>query len=51
MALEIVWRNPLPLATTVHKVQRIISDEFHTVYAVTDPDTTHELELITGTAA
>ena len=51
MALEIVWRNPLPLARIVHKVQRISSDEFRAVYAVTDPDATQELELISGKAA
>ena len=51
MALEIVWRNPLPLARSVHKVQRISSDEFRAVYAVTGPDAAHELELISGKAA
>jgi hypothetical protein len=51
MALEIVWRNPLPLARTLHKVQRITSDEFRAVYVVIDPDTTHELELISREAA
>jgi len=51
MALEIVWRNPLPLARTEHKVQRIRSDQFGAVYAVTNPDLTQELELILGNAA
>ena len=51
MRLEIVWRNPLPLARTEHKVQRIKSDQFGAVYAVTNPDFTEEFELILGDAA
>jgi len=44
--LEIVWRNPLPLARSEHKVQRIKSDKSGAVYAVTNPDFTKEFELI-----
>jgi hypothetical protein len=51
MALEIVWRNPLPLARTVQKVQRISSDEFRAVYAAADLNTTHEFELLSSKAA
>ena len=49
--LEIVWRNPLPLTRTEHNLQRIRSDQFGTVYAVTNPDLTQEFELILGEAA
>jgi hypothetical protein len=52
MALEIVWRNPLPLARTVQKVQRISSDEFRAVYAVAYPNILpREFELLSGKAA
>lgn len=51
MALEIVWRNPLPLARTEHKLQRIRSDQFGAVYAVTNPDLRQEFELILGHVA
>lgn len=51
MALEIVWRNPLPLARTEHKLQRIRSDQFGAVYAVTDLDLRQEFELILGNVA
>jgi hypothetical protein len=51
MALEIVWRNPLPLARIVHQVRLVSNDEFRSVYAVTDPNAKHELELTPGHAA
>jgi len=51
MALEIVWRNPHPLAKAEHKLQRIRKDRLGAVYAVTCPDLTQEFELILGTVA
>jgi phenylalanyl-tRNA synthetase beta subunit len=51
MTLEVVWCNPLSLARTVRKVQRISRDEFRALYTVTDPITAHVLELISGKAA
>jgi hypothetical protein len=32
MELEIVWRNPLPLARIEHTLHKISSDEFGAVY-------------------
>jgi len=37
MTLEIVWQNPLPLIRTERALQRIRSDQFGAVYAVTGP--------------
>ena len=51
MALEIVWRNPLPLAKAEHKLQRIRKDQFGAVYTVTDLDLMQEFELIPGNVA
>jgi hypothetical protein len=51
MALEIIWRNPTPLAKTEQKVQRMGSEQFGAVYVVTSPDCTQEFELIPGDAA
>jgi hypothetical protein len=51
MALEIVWRNPLPLARTEYKLQRIRRDQFGAVYAVIDVDLMQEFELILGHVA
>ena len=51
MKLEIVWRNPLPLPRSDRNVQRIRSDQFGTVYAVTDRYLTQEFDLISGDAA
>ena len=50
MKLEIVWRNPLPLARVEHTVHKLSSDEFGAVYSVTNPDLTQEFELIQGAA-
>ena len=51
MALKIVWRNPLPLSGTERGLQRIRSDQFGAVYAVTGPDLTREFEVILGEVA
>ena len=49
--MKIVWRNVLPLPRTERNVQRIRSDPFGAVYAVSGPDLTQEFELILGDAA
>jgi hypothetical protein len=51
MRLEIVWRNPIPLAKMERTVQRVRTEQFSAFYAVTNPDTRQEFELILGTAA
>lgn len=51
MALEIVWRNPLPPAKTESRVERVALDDFGAVYTVWSPDATEEFELILGGAA
>lgn len=50
MKLEIVWRNPLPLAKVEHTVHKISSGESGAVYSVTNPDVTKQFELIQGAA-
>jgi hypothetical protein len=50
MLLEIVWRNAVPITRPQHKLQKVSSDEFGTVYSVTNPDLTQEFELIQGAA-
>lgn len=51
MALEIVWRNPLPLSRTERHVEQLLLDEFGAVYLVTHPDQKVSFELILGGAA
>jgi hypothetical protein len=51
MELKVVWRNPLPLVRTKRTLQRIRSDRFGAVYAVTAPDLTREYEVILGEVA
>jgi hypothetical protein len=51
MALEIVWRNPIPPAKTERGVESIAVDEFGAVYAVRTEDETAAFELILGGAA
>ena len=50
MALEIVWRNPLPVMRLEHTLHKLSSDEYGAVYSVTNPDLTQEFELIQGAA-
>jgi len=38
MELEIVWRNPLPLASIERTLHKISSDEFGAVYSITNLD-------------
>jgi hypothetical protein len=51
MEMEIVWRNPLSLARVEHTLQKLSSDQFGAVYAVTNLDLVQEFELILGDAA
>ena len=46
--LEIVWRNSLQSRSLEYKVQRIRRGRFGALYAVTSPDLTRELTLITS---
>ena len=51
MPLKIVWRNPLPLIRTKRTLQRIKSNQFGAVYAVSALDLTQELEVIVSDVA
>jgi hypothetical protein len=51
MELKIVWRNPLPLIRTKRTLQRIRSDQFGAVYAVSALNLMQEFELLQGEAA
>ena len=48
MALEIVWRNPIPPAKTERRVEPVAVDEFGAVYAVRTADETAAFELMGG---
>jgi hypothetical protein len=50
MRLQIVWRNPIPLAKMQRTVQRVKTEHFGALYVVTNPDTGQEFELILGAA-
>ena len=50
MRLQIVWRNPIPLAKMERTVQRVRNEQFGALYVVTNPDTRQEFELILGAA-
>lgn len=50
MRLEIVWRNPIPLAKMERTIQRVKTEHFSALYVVTNPDTSQEFELILGAA-
>ena len=51
MALEIVWRNPIPPVKTERRVESVAVDEFGAVYAVRTADETAAFEVILGGAA
>jgi hypothetical protein len=51
MELKIVWRNPLLLIRTKRTLERIKSDQFGALYAVTNPDLTQQFELILSEVA
>ena len=48
MALEIVWRNPNPVAKRGRRVNQIVSDEFGALYAVRTERETAAFEVIFG---
>jgi hypothetical protein len=50
MKLQIVWRNPTPLAQMQRTVERVRTEQFGVLYVVTNPDTAQEFELILGAA-
>ena len=51
MALEIVWRNPIPPAKRKGRVEPVAVDEFGALYAVHTADKTAPFEVILGGAA
>jgi len=51
MALEIIWRNPIPPPKTERRVEPLAADEFGSVYAVRTADRSIALEVILGGAA
>jgi hypothetical protein len=50
MALAIVWRDPVPLIRIKRTSQRIRSDQFGVVYAVTYPNLLQRFELLSEVA-
>jgi hypothetical protein len=48
VVLKVAWKNPLPLIRTKPRLQRISSDQFGTVYAVTVQDFTREFKVLPG---
>ena len=50
MRLQIVWRNPIPLAKMERTVQCVRTEQFGALYVVTNPDIRQEFELILGAA-
>ena len=51
MALEIVWRNPIPAEKTEWRVEPVAVEDFGTVYAVCTAEETSAFEVILGGAA
>jgi hypothetical protein len=51
VALKVVWKNPLPSIRTKPTLQRISSDQYGAVYAVTAQDFTREFEVLPGEVA
>jgi hypothetical protein len=51
MALEIVWRNPIPPAKTERRVESLAVNDFGAVYAVRTAEETAAFEVILGGAA
>jgi hypothetical protein len=51
MELTIVWRNPHTLVRFVRTLQRVGSNEYGAVYAVTAPDLTQAFQVIPGYVA
>jgi hypothetical protein len=50
MTQAIVSRNPVPLIRNKRTLQRIRSDQFGTVYAVTYPNLSQQFELLSEVA-
>lgn len=51
MALEIVWRNPLPPPRTESRVEQLVLDEFGALYVIAYQGRLVSFELILGGAA
>ena len=51
MALEIIWRNPIPPAKTERCIEPLTEDEFGSVFAVRTEDKTVAFEVILGGVA
>jgi hypothetical protein len=51
MALEIVWRNPVPPTKTERRVEPVVVDDVGAVYVIRTADKTAAFELILGGAA
>lgn len=51
MALEIVWRNPIPPSKTERRVEPLEADEFGSLYAVRTAGKIVAFEMILGGAA
>ncbi len=51
MALEIVWRNPLPPPRTESRVEQLVLDEFGALYVIAYQGRKVSFELILGGAA
>jgi hypothetical protein len=51
MALEIVWRNSIPITSSRGTVERVACDGIGAVYALRGGDVTETFELIIGGGA
>lgn len=51
MTAEIVWRNPLPPAKDGSSIERVTSDDYGVVYAVSQSDAQQKFQLIPGGVA
>jgi hypothetical protein len=49
--MKLVWQNPLPLVKTEPTLERIKSDEFGALYAVTVQESTRQFEVLVGEVA
>jgi hypothetical protein len=48
MALEVVWRNPIPRLRTVKRIELAELDDGKSIYIVHGPDAEAVFELIAG---
>ena len=51
MALEIVWRNPIPPTRTERRIEPVVVDDVGAVYVIRTADASAAFELIFGGAA